>query len=116
MCETRKYNGWTNYETWAVMMWLESDEGESEYWNNRAHKLATDPEELTYRNEFMKDGQKLQQYQLSQELKDYCDNQLPILEGWAADILEAGFGSVDWDDMAKHLLYDNMEVNNEVAI
>ena len=26
------YNGWPNYETWAVKLWLDNDQGLCEYW------------------------------------------------------------------------------------
>jgi hypothetical protein len=33
---TDRYNGWTNYETWCVNLWLSNDEGSSRYWNAAA--------------------------------------------------------------------------------
>lgn len=30
MAENKGYNGWTNYETWCVNLWLDNDEGMQE--------------------------------------------------------------------------------------
>ena len=29
------YQGWTNYETWAVNLWLDNEEGVHDYWRER---------------------------------------------------------------------------------
>ena len=43
MCE--KYNGWTNYETWAVKLWIDNDEGLQSMVEEMAdeHKEGDDP-------------------------------------------------------------------------
>lgn len=30
--ESNRYNGWKNYETWAVAMWLDNDQAVNDYW------------------------------------------------------------------------------------
>ena len=37
--EEQKYNGWTNYETWAIKLWMDNDEGEYEYWQETAKEI-----------------------------------------------------------------------------
>ena len=34
----KKHNGWANYETWAVNLWLSNDSGTYEYWRDRARQ------------------------------------------------------------------------------
>ena len=34
-----KYNGWTNYETWNVKLWMDNDEGSYHYWRDNAQEL-----------------------------------------------------------------------------
>lgn len=31
-----RYNGWTNYETWCVKLWMDNDEGQQRYWQEQA--------------------------------------------------------------------------------
>jgi hypothetical protein len=36
--DTQTYNGWTNYETWCVHLWLTNDEGTYNYWREEAER------------------------------------------------------------------------------
>jgi hypothetical protein len=33
-----KYNGWNTYETWAVKLWLDNEEGSYRYWTEQARE------------------------------------------------------------------------------
>ena len=41
------YNGWPNYQTWNVMLWLDNDEGAYNYYVQRARNLKNNDERLT---------------------------------------------------------------------
>jgi hypothetical protein len=86
MCE--KYNGWTNYETWNVKFWMDNDEGEYPYWQERAEENRDEV------------------YDLSQELKEYYQDNMPKLAGTYADLLGAALDSVNWYEIAENLLSD----------
>lgn len=34
----RTYNGWTNYETWNVKLWIDNEEGSYNYWRERSQE------------------------------------------------------------------------------
>lgn len=40
----KTYNGWTNYETWNVALWIDNDEGSSHYWDEKAAEAIDDAE------------------------------------------------------------------------
>jgi len=41
MAQDHKYNGWTNYETWAVKLWMDNEEPSYRYWRERAELERT---------------------------------------------------------------------------
>lgn len=42
--ENTKYNGWTNYATWVVNLWLSNDEGSYFYIVEQAENIKANPE------------------------------------------------------------------------
>lgn len=96
------YNGWKNYPTWAVNLWLSNDEGlyrtvlgmvedarESGADHPNVPKIWT-PEQAT-------------RFELSDALKAYVSDDLaPDLgASFAADLLGYALGEVDWDEIAE---------------
>lgn len=89
--KSEKYNGWTNYETWAVNLWIGNDEPSYRYW--RAAARAT------------KGSKQTQVISLANQLKDEFAYAKPDLGAtvWA-DLLGAALSEVDWDEIAENLL------------
>lgn len=93
----RTYNGWANYETWLVNVWMTNDMMSQEYWEEVAryhHSLANAESRLAKRLE----------YELSQVPDD--------LSGFHKDMLNAALCEVDWNELASHMLAD-VEVEDE---
>ena len=103
-CEVNEmaYNGWTNYETWNVALWLDNEEGSYHYWNDRAQEIAND--------EGKEDGA----CTLADELKASIGDNAPELEGTYSDLLSAALSEVDWYEIAEHYMSD-VEVEDEDA-
>lgn len=84
-----KYNGWTNYETWAVKLWMDNDEGEYNYWKEYAiDKGRAD---------------------LASVLKEYHEDQASEMFCLATgtlyhDLMTAALGSVNWYEIADTFL------------
>ena len=85
------YNGWSNYETWVVKVWMDNDEGSYNYWSHRAREVQE------YSNATVT---------LMDELKDEHEQALPELQGFAADLLNTAFGQVNWHEIAESLIED----------
>lgn len=60
-----KYNGWTNYETWCVYNWLDSDENTQEYWRKATLRCLYRNTNLT--NGIVNDGDTA--YDLEKQLR-----------------------------------------------
>ena len=88
------YNGWTNYETWNCKLWMDNDQGESEYWNERA-KESDDVSDL---------AKELEEY-YDAHAKEFMGQQ----SGFFADILNAALRKVNWSEIAEHLYEENHE-------
>ena len=82
-----EYNGWKNYETWCVNLWINNDQGLYEYLCDEAKHL---PMEC-----------------LAMELKVQIENQAPTTLGMYADLLGHALESVDWYTIAEHLKEEN---------
>jgi len=93
MCD--KYNGWTNYETWNVALWLDNEQYMQELWSSRARELLEDEEE--YPNAILQD-----------ELKEYIEdnNTLAGDASMYSDLLGAAIDSVNWYELAQSFLDD----------
>lgn len=91
------YNGWTNYETWLVKLWMDNDEGSQSFFN----ELAED----TVRED--KDDPSVSD--LADRIKDYHEEALPQLEGFAADLMNAAMSEVNWHEIAESLINDAKE-------
>jgi len=93
---SEKYNGWTNYETWVVKLWIDNDEGSQNYWMDCAHDADTTIE-------------------LADQLKQaHDDDFMPdsdTLTGVYADLMGAALSNVDWYEIAEALLEDAGELD-----
>ena len=93
MCN--KYNGWTNYETWNVALWLDNEQYTQELWSSRARELLEDEEE--YPNAILQD-----------ELKEFVENINPLANDASmySDLLGAAIDSANWYEIAESYLED----------
>lgn len=111
----KTYNGWTNYETWNVKLWMDNDQGSQEYWQEQAQAAwdATDDDEDE------KERAEEAVSSLRETLKDEFEQaECDLLETagasasmWA-DLLGAAMSEVNWHEIAESLME---EVEKEVS-
>lgn len=85
------YNGYVNYQTWNVSLWLDNDEGSYNYYSELACELLDD-----------NDGDKDKTlYQLADRIKSDLEENNP-LDGASVytDLLTHALGMVEWQDVA----------------
>jgi hypothetical protein len=91
------YNGWTNYETWAVKLWLDNDQGSQEM----AFEMAREAQRSKYPRAMLADA-----------LKEIHEENAPeIGNNVYSDLLGSALGSVDWYEIAKAFLEDVAEID-----
>jgi hypothetical protein len=98
--ETKTYNGWTNYETWNVALWIDNEEGSYRYWRRAAQEAydeAEASEHLTREENAERD--------LADRLKGEMSEAAPDLGAscWA-DLLGAALSEVNWDEIAHGMI------------
>lgn len=94
------HNGWRNYETWAVNLWLDNEEGTYNYWRERAREAyaAASADSIWTREQRAR-------YTLADTLKAEIEESLPDLgASMAADLLGAALSEVHWDEIAEHMI------------
>lgn len=111
--ETKTYNGWTNYETWAVKLWIDNEESSYNYWREVASECWDESEDGG--NEFLDDRKDRAQSMLAGRLKDELDDQAEVeihVHGrkveasFYNDLMNAALGEVDWHEIADSMLTD----------
>jgi len=89
---SNKYNGWTNYETWNVNLWLNNDQGTYDFIVELAKQYADDAP------------------MLAQALESFVDELQPELEAsMFSDILNAAMLEVNWQEIADALLENHKD-------
>lgn len=109
MATEKTYNGWTNYETWNVNLWMNNDAGSDERYRELAQECYNGATDRGVG--FTKDEQAT--FDLAQVLKDeYEEAMADILDAqklnasvWA-DLLGAALSEVNWHEIAEHLIGD----------
>ena len=99
MCEDKKYNGWTNYETWLVNLWTDGDESLSEMAQEAWNKAEKD-QYFTREERATLD--------LADQIKDYVD-EIQEESGYNGanmfiDMINASLREVDWHDIAENYI------------
>jgi hypothetical protein len=108
----RSYNGWTNYETWVVNLWMDNEEGSHDYWVRMARYIYEN--EATESKHFSKieDAVCILADKLKndhEQAKDEILERLELNASLWADLLGAALSEANWREIAEHLL-ENVEV------
>lgn len=92
------YNGWKNYETWNVALWIDNDQGS---YSQRC-EMAQDAWDNA-------DGDEDEaKRKLADALKDWIEEMNPLASeaSMFSDLMNAALGEVDWYEIAENFLED----------
>ncbi len=105
------YNGWQNYETWNVALWLDNDQGTQDMLREWAEEVWKDAEEAT---RYMTREQHATRT-LADQIEEYIEENNPLAgeASMYSDILTANLHEVNWGEIAKGMIE---EVDKEVEV
>ncbi len=93
------YNGWTNYETWVVNLWMQNDETSSAQYRQLAQEMYEQSEANSINTREV-----VARYSLAEALKADFDENTPETEGVFADLLNSALSEINWYEIAGNLL------------
>lgn len=104
---SEKYNGYTNYETWAVSLAIDNDEGQADYWAEAADEVLAEgmPKYMIP----LMTTEQYARYTLGKRIKNELRDQLPELSSPFDDLLNSAFDKVNWSEVADGLLAEATE-------
>ena len=84
---SEKYSGWANYETWAVALWADNDQGSEEMMIEMAASADS-------------------AYDLADTLRGMYHENSPLEDEASVytDLLRAALDEVDWSEIAEHYI------------
>lgn len=114
MADEKRYNGWTNYETWNVALWMGNEQGS----HRAAEEMAQESWDATgedgTRDERMNEAKNAIADRLKDEYEEAMVNLLDragVTSSVWADLL-AALSEVNWHEIAGNLL-DDIDENAE---
>jgi hypothetical protein len=103
MSTEKGYNGWANYETWNVALWIDNDQGSYSQRQEMAEDAWKDAESS-------RTFTRLEQatLDLAKSLEAWIEELNPIADQASlfTDLLNAALGEVDWMEIAEHFMDD----------
>lgn len=100
MTTDKTYNGWTNYETWVVNLWLNNDEGSQRYWGEQAEHLKQSAEN---HDTAVQDLAEVMKGHFEESGHNILEIAKATSSVWA-DLLGAALSEVNWREIAEHKL------------
>lgn len=95
------YNGWANYETWLVNLWMDNDQGSQEFFRERAAEIYG---EVIPNPGFTREV--LARLRFADWLKDHHSENMPDMPGHGLyyDLLLSALSEVNWDEIARQYI------------
>ena len=110
MKREKGYQGWTNYETWAVALWLGNDRASYEHWREQTRRHRREAPTCRQVLGGAWTPEQAARFNLADALREEVTEAAPLDEPTLyADLLRAVLDEVDWQEIAEHMLADEKD-------
>lgn len=109
----KRYNGWTNYETWAVALWLGNEQTTCDYWAEIAEQCKAEAPEADQVESEIWTVAEAARFNLADQLKEDIESGSPLEEASLySDLLNSAIQEVNWNEIAASLLDEDDSESN----
>lgn len=106
----KKHEGWTNYETWAVALWMDNDALRHRYWREAAHEARSEAVDCKQVADGIWSVDEAGRYRLADWIKEDIAGEAPTKKPSVySDLLHAALDAVNWQEIADHLFEDTKD-------
>lgn len=93
------YNGWKNYETWLVKLWLDNEEGTYNLQKDWLEQAKAEPKHEYWTPE------ETVKFTLADLIKEFIEEEAPDLgASMYSDLINAALSEVDWQEIADNII------------
>lgn len=97
-------NGWTNYETWVVKLWIDNDQGLQAFWDQSARNRRDNPPQSDVLTPAESALYALENDLKTQHEEGQHEEGQPLNANVYADLLNASLGRVNWREIAQAIM------------
>ena len=104
------YQGWANYATWAVKLWIDNEEPAYCHFQaliEERMRKARDEEDTE------KEARDAAELVIAEALEEFHAECMPTVTGVYSDLLQSAFDEVHWHEIAASLVGDYCDANPE---
>ena len=113
MSKNERYNGWANYETWCVHLWLSNEEGSYRYWREEAERYRSEAEEHANVRQGFWTVEQAARYTLGKAIEESFETfhpfrgehlSEPMEASVYGELLDSALSEVRWSEVAEAFL------------
>jgi hypothetical protein len=102
----REYQGWTNYETWCVNLWISNDEHTQREHQALARECVQDARESDETFTRLQRARLIMADRMKEQFEEcVCEH---TTSGLFADLLQASLDEVNWGEIAAHCIDESL--------
>ena len=104
MSDEKRYQGWTNYETWCVNLWIDNERESYERWRAEARSVLRRAPTMEQVTQWNWSKQQAAREALALAIREAVEDAAPALSGVYGDLLTSALSEVNWSEVADEII------------